>query len=71
MHMVKTQVCLPPDELEALHRIARQRRLTVAELVRQAVRRVWLSAPPAGPVGLWDGPFSGSSADRNGAFDDL
>ncbi|MBI3185397.1 MAG: CopG family transcriptional regulator [Myxococcales bacterium] len=69
--MTKTQVYLPDDELRELHRLARQRKRAVAELVREAVRRVWLRPVGTGPVGLWDGPFGGSSADHDAAFDEL
>jgi hypothetical protein len=68
--MIKTQVYLPKEELAALHRIAKRRRRPVAELVREAVRRTWLELPKQGPVALWDGPFSGSSADHDAAFDE-
>jgi hypothetical protein len=68
--MRKTQVYLPADELAALHKIARKRKRRVAEMVREAVRAVWLRPVDAGPVNLWDGPFAGSSADHDAAFDE-
>jgi len=70
MGMVKTQVYLPADELRALHRVARARKRRVADLVRDAVRTVWLQPVPAGPVALWEGPFAGSSVQHDAAFDD-
>ncbi|MSP63674.1 MAG: hypothetical protein EXR72_25680 [Myxococcales bacterium] len=70
MSMVKTQVYLPREELKALHRVARERRRRVADLVREAVRSVWLRPVATGPVALWDGPFAGSSADHDAAFDE-
>ena len=69
--MTKTQVYLPTDELAALHRVARQHHRRVADLIREAIRDKWLRAAPSGPVALWDGPFSGSSADHDSAFDDV
>ena len=69
MSMVKTQVYLPKKDLAALHRVARRERRPVAELVREAVRATWLREAPRGPVALWDGPFEGSSADHDAAFD--
>lgn len=54
--MVKTQVYLPEEELAALHRAAKRSGRSVAELVREAIRRVWLRSEERGPVGLWDGP---------------
>jgi hypothetical protein len=68
--MVKTQVYLPADDLKALHRVARQKGRPVAELVREAVRTVWLRPHPSGPVGLFDGEIHGSSADHDSAFDE-
>lgn len=70
MNMVKTQVYLPRKELDALHRIARRRKRAVAELVREAVRAVWLRPERRGPVALWDGPFAGTASDHEGAFDE-
>ncbi len=71
MAMVKTQVYLPADELRMLHRVARAKKRRVADLVREAVRTVWLRPAPSGPVALWDGPFTGSSSDHEAAFDDI
>lgn len=68
--MVKTQVYLPEQDLRALHRLARRESRPVAELIREAIRRVWLQPRPEGPVALWDGPFDGSSADHESAFDE-
>ena len=69
--MVKTQVYLPPEDLRALHLLAREKRRHVADLVREAIRDTWLrSSAPDGPVALWEGPFAGSSADHDAAFDD-
>ena len=70
MAMVKTQVYLPAEELRALHVVARRKKRKVAELVREAVRRVWLQTTPTGPVALWDGPFAGSAAEHDDAFDE-
>jgi hypothetical protein len=71
MAMRKTQVYLPADELAALHKIARKQKRRVAELVREAVRTVWLRPADDGPVKLWNGPFAGSSVDHDAAFDEL
>ena len=69
--MTKTQVYFRPEELRALHRIARQRKRPVAELIREAVRAIWLRPEAAWPVGLWTGPLSRGrgSADHDAAFD--
>lgn len=69
--VIKTQVYLPEKELAALHRVAKAKKRRVADLVREAVREKYLRAGPPGPVAIWDGPFAGSSADHDAAFDDL
>jgi len=70
--MKKTQIYFRPEELKELHRIARVRKRPVAELVREAVRAVWLRSAAAWPVGLWTGrlPRGKGSADHDSAFDD-
>lgn len=74
MSMIKTQIYFPPAELKALHRLAKETGRAVADLVREAVRTRWLSGRAgggdAGPVALWTGPFAGSSADHESAFDE-
>ncbi|HZX97416.1 MAG TPA: CopG family transcriptional regulator [Myxococcales bacterium] len=69
--MTKTQVYFRADELKALHRIARARKRPVAELVREAVRAMWLRPEACWPVGLWGGPLrrGKGSADHDSAFD--
>ncbi len=66
--MVKTQVYLPEEELQALHRAAKRSGKSVAELVREAIRRS-LGAHAAGPVSLWDGEVPTSSADHDSIYD--
>lgn len=72
MPMKKTQVYFRLEELKALHRIARERKRPVAELVRDAVRSVWLRPEASWPVALWTGPLrrGRGSADHDSAFDD-
>ncbi|MBI5507145.1 MAG: ribbon-helix-helix protein, CopG family [Deltaproteobacteria bacterium] len=70
MSMSKTQVYLPKDELAALHRLARKKKRRMADMVREAVRTVWLNPPPAGPVALADGELSATSAEHDAAFDE-
>jgi metal-responsive CopG/Arc/MetJ family transcriptional regulator len=71
MKMVKTQVYLPEADLKELHRVARRRGRKVAELIRDAVREVWLHRDSQDPVDLWTGPLNGGSADHDAAFDEL
>lgn len=51
----KTQVYFPERDLAALHKAAKRAGKSVAEMVREAVRRTWLCDVPEGPVALWDG----------------
>ncbi|MFY9341995.1 MAG: CopG family transcriptional regulator [Planctomycetota bacterium] len=53
--MRKTQIYFPEPDLVALHRAAKKLGKSVAELVREAVRRTWLKPEPTGPIALWDG----------------
>ena len=69
-HMVKTQVYLQEDELEALHDVARRSGRSVADLVREAVRSRWLRRPVQGPVGLWDGEPERCSIDHDAIYDE-
>ena len=66
-HMVKTQINLPEDELKALRETAQRLGRSMADLVREAVRRVWLrpDSISAGPVALWDGMPSRTSIEHD------
>lgn len=68
--MTKTQVYLPEEQLAELHRLARKKGRPVAELVRDAIQRVWLRPPARGPVGIFDGEVRGTSAEHDAAFDE-
>jgi predicted nucleic acid-binding protein len=63
--MTKTQVYLPDEDLEALHRIAKERGRPVADLIREAIRKVWVQPTVTGPVALWDGPAAATSVDHD------
>jgi hypothetical protein len=67
--VTKTQVYLGADELEALHRVAARSDRSVADLIREAIRRVWLRPAGQGPVGLWDGEPARSSVDHDSIYD--
>lgn len=69
-HMTKTQVYLRDEELEALHGVAERSGRSVADLVREAVRRVWLRPETRGPVALWDGEPSHTSVDHDRIYDE-
>ena len=68
-YMVKTQIYLREEELSALHEAAKRSGKSVAELVRQAIRRVWLRPPARGPVGLWDGKPRRTSVEHDTIYD--
>jgi hypothetical protein len=70
MPMKKTQVYLPADDLKALHRLARKKGRPVADLVREAVRKVWLADRPRGPVAISNGLLRGTSSEHDAAFDE-
>jgi hypothetical protein len=67
--MVKTQVYLGQEELRALHAAAARSGRSVADLIREAIRRVWLREVTAGPVALWDGPVAHASTDHDRIYD--
>jgi hypothetical protein len=68
--MVKTQVYLRDEELAALHDVAERSGRSVADLVREAIRRVWLRPQANGPVGLWDGAPGRASVDHDSIYDE-
>jgi len=69
--MVKTQVYLRKEELRALHRAAKRSDRSVADLVREAVRRVWLRPDGGGPVAIWDGEPGRASDAHDTIYDEL
>jgi hypothetical protein len=68
--MVKTQVYLRAEELDALHGVARRSGRSVADLVREAIRHVWLRPDTQGPVALWDGKPSRTSVEHDRIYDE-
>ena len=68
--MIKTQVYLPEEDLQALRNAAKQSGRSVADLVREAVRRVWLQPPVDGPVALWDGIPNRTSVEHDAIYDE-
>jgi ribbon-helix-helix CopG family protein len=69
-HMTKTQVYLREEELEALRQVAQRSGQSIAELVREAVRKVWLRPTGNGPVGLWDGDLRRTSVEHDSIYDE-
>jgi hypothetical protein len=68
--MVKTQVYLRAEELDALHSVAERSGRSVADLIREAIRRVWLRPEAQGPVALWDGTPSHTSVEHDRIYDE-
>jgi hypothetical protein len=68
--MTKTQVYLADEQLEALHRVAKRERRSVAELIREAIARVWLRPTDRGPVGLWAKPARRTSVEHDTIYDE-
>jgi len=69
--MAKTQVCLRREELEMLQQVAARSNRSVADLIREAIRRVWLRPAGGGPVGLWAGEPKRTSVDHDSIYDKL
>jgi hypothetical protein len=69
--MTKTQVYFADEDLDALHKVAKKTKKPVAQLVREAVREVWLRPKADGPVALWTGPSRRSSAEHDSIYDEL
>ena len=68
--VIKTQVYLGDEELEALHRVAERSNRSVADLIREAIRRVWIRPSQEGPVGIWDGEPRRTSIDHDSIYDE-
>lgn len=69
-YMDKTQISFRKEELEALREEAERSGRSVAEVVRDAVRKVVLKPSADGFVGLWDGPLRKSSVEHDSIYDD-
>ena len=63
--MEKTQIYLRKEELEALRDAATRSGRSVAEVVRDAIRKVVLKPAAHGPVALWGGEVKRSSIDHD------
>jgi hypothetical protein len=69
--MEKTQVYLRKEELEAVRVAAARSGRSVAEVVRDAIRKVVLKPQVGGPVGIWDGTPRRSSTEHDSIYDEL
>ena len=68
--MEQTQVYLRKEELAALRRAAARSGRSVADLVREAIRKVVLTPPADGPVAIWNGKPKRSSLDHDSVHDE-
>ena len=68
-YMIKTQIYLPEEDLKALQTTAKRSGRSVADLVREAIRRVWLHPPADGPVAIWDGVPTRTSIEHDTIYD--
>jgi plasmid stability protein len=69
--MEKTQVYLPKEELAALRNAAARSGRSVAEVIRDAIRKVVLKRPASGPVAIWDGEPKRTSIEHDSVHDQL
>jgi hypothetical protein len=69
-HMIKTQVYLRKEELDALRMAAARSGRSVAELVREAIRKTVLKPEVAGPVAIWDGEPQRASIEHDSVYDE-
>jgi hypothetical protein len=69
-YMEKTLVYLRKEELDALRKAAARTGRSVAELVRDAIRKTVLKPPAAGPVAIWDGEPKRSSLEHDSVHDE-
>lgn len=69
-YMEKTQVYLRKEELDALRKAAARSGRSVAELVRDAIRKTVLKPQAAGPLAIWDGEPKRSSIDHDSVHDE-
>jgi hypothetical protein len=69
--MEKIQVYLRKEELAALRKAAARSGRSVAQLVREAIRKVVLKPDAAGPVAIWDGEPKRLSINHDSVHDEL
>jgi hypothetical protein len=69
-YMVKTQVYLRKEELDALRMAAARSGRSVAALVRDAIRTIVLKPQAAGPVAIWDGEPKRTSIEHDSVHDE-
>jgi hypothetical protein len=68
--MEKIQIYLPKEELESLRKAAARSGRSVADLVRDAIRKVVLKPPANGPVAIWDGKPKRTAVEHDSVHDE-
>ena len=68
--MEKLQVYLRKEELDALRKAAARSGRSVADLVRDAIRKVVRKPPAAGPVAIWDGEARRTAIEHDSVHDE-
>jgi hypothetical protein len=68
--MEKIQVYLPKEELGALRRAAARTGRSVAEVVRDAIRKVLIKPQSPGFVDIWDGELKRTSVEHDTVYDE-
>ena len=68
--MEKTQVYLRKEELDALRKAAARSGCSVAELIRDAIRKTVLKPHGKGPVAIWDGVPKRTSIEHDSIYDE-
>ncbi|MGH7338586.1 MAG: CopG family transcriptional regulator [Myxococcota bacterium] len=68
--MEKTQIYLRKEELQALREAAARSGRSIAEIVREAIRKMVLVPPTAGPVAIWDGEPRRTSSEHDSVHDE-
>jgi Ribbon-helix-helix protein, copG family len=64
--MEKIQVYLRKEELAAVRQAAARSGRSVAELIRDTIRKVVLNPQAAGPVAIWNGEPRRASTEHDG-----
>ncbi len=68
--MEKTQVYLRKEELDALRKAAARSKRSVADLIRDAIRKIVLKPQADGFVAIWDGTPKRASVDHDSIYDE-
>jgi hypothetical protein len=68
--MVKTQLYLREEELAAVREAAARSGCSIAEVVRDAIRKAVLKPAGSGPVAIWDGEPRRTSVEHDSVYDE-